>query len=47
MLSAAETRALLGILIYSFARVTAAVSLRVTDYYTQGHNGRRRGRTWA
>ena len=47
VLSAAETRALLGILIYSFARVTAAVSLRVTDYYTQGHNGRRRGRTWA
>ena len=29
-------RALLGVLVYSFARVTAAVSMRVADYYTQG-----------
>ena len=29
-------RAFLGILVYSFARVSAAVSLRVADYYTQG-----------
>ena len=29
-------RALLGVLVYSFARVSAAVSLRVADYYTQG-----------
>ena len=29
-------RAFLGVLVYSFARVTAAVSLRVADYYTQG-----------
>ena len=28
-------RALLGVLVYSFARVSAAVSLRVADYYTQ------------
>ena len=29
-------RAFLGVLVYSFARVSAAVSLRVGDYYTQG-----------
>jgi len=29
-------RALIGALIYSFARVSAAVSMRVADYYTQG-----------
>ena len=29
-------RAFLGVLVYTFARVTAAVSLRVADYYTQG-----------
>ena len=29
-------RALLGVLVYSFARVSAAGSLRVADYYTQG-----------
>ena len=29
-------RAVLGVLVYSFARVSAAVSLRVADYYTQG-----------
>ena len=29
-------RALLGVLVYSFARVSAAVSLSVADYYTQG-----------
>ena len=29
-------RAPLGVLVYSFARVSAAVSLRVADYYTQG-----------
>ena len=28
-------RAFLGVLVYSFARVSAAVSLRVVDYYTQ------------
>ena len=30
------TRAFLGVLVYSFARASAAVSLRVADYYTQG-----------
>ena len=29
-------RAFLGVLVYSFARVSAAVALRVADYYTQG-----------
>ena len=29
-------RAFLGVLVYSFARVSAAISLRVADYYTQG-----------
>ena len=29
-------RALIGVLVFSFARITAAVSMRVADYYTQG-----------
>jgi len=29
-------RALIGVLIYSFARVSAAVSMRVEDYFPQG-----------
>ena len=29
-------RAFLGVLVYSFAQVSAAVALRVADYYTQG-----------
>ena len=33
---ASATRAFLGVLVYSFARVSAAVALRVADYYTQG-----------
>ena len=35
-LAGLRDRALLGILVYSFARVSAAVSMRVADYYTQG-----------
>ena len=35
-LAGLRDRALLGVLVYSFARVSAAVSLRVADYYTQG-----------
>ena len=31
-----RARAFLGVLAYSFARVTASVSLRVANYYTQG-----------
>ena len=31
-----RSRTFLGVLVYSFARVSAAVSLRVADYYTQG-----------
>ena len=29
-------RALIGVLVFSFARITAAVSMRVSDYYAQG-----------
>ena len=29
-------RALIGVMVYSFARVSAAVSMRISDYYTQG-----------
>ena len=29
-------RALIGVMVYSFARVSAAVAMRVSDYYTQG-----------
>ena len=36
VLSAKETRALLDVLVYSVARVSAAVSLRVADCYSQG-----------
>ena len=28
--------ALIGVLVFSFSRVSAAVSMRVADYYTQG-----------
>ena len=35
-LAGLRDRALLGVLVYSFARVTAAISMRVADYYTQG-----------
>ena len=35
-LAGLRDRAFLGVLVYSFARVSAAVSLRVADYYTQG-----------
>ena len=29
-------RALIGVLIYSFARISAALSMRVEDYFPQG-----------
>ena len=35
-LAGLRDRALLGVLVYSFARVSAAVSMRVADYYTPG-----------
>ena len=35
-LAGLRDRALLAVLVYSFARVTAAVSMCVADYYTQG-----------
>ena len=35
-LAGLRDRALLGVLVHSFARITATVSLRVGDYYTQG-----------
>ena len=30
-------RALIGVMVYGFARVSAALAMRVADYYTQGH----------
>ena len=33
-------RALIGLMVYSFARVSAALTMRVEDYYTQGRRGR-------
>ena len=35
-LAGLRDRALIGVLVFSFARVSAAVSMRVSDYYTQG-----------
>ncbi len=35
-LAGLRDRALLGVLVFSFARITAAVSMSVSDYYTQG-----------
>ena len=32
-------RALIGVMVYTFARVNAAVSMRVEDYYVQGRRG--------
>ena len=35
-LAGLRDRALIGVLVFSFARITATVSMRVSDYYTQG-----------
>ena len=35
-LAGLRDRALIGVLVFSFARITAVVSMRVADYYTQG-----------
>ena len=35
-LAGLRDRALIGVLVFSFARITAAVSMRVAGYYTQG-----------
>ena len=35
-LAGLRDRALIGVLVFSFARVSAAVSMRISDYYTQG-----------
>ena len=35
-LAGLRDRALIGVLVFSFARITAAVSMQVADYYTQG-----------
>ncbi len=32
-------RALIGLMVYTFARVGAAVSMRVEDFYVQGRHG--------
>src|SRR5271170_2880398 len=33
-------RALIGVMVYTFARVNAAISMKVKDYFTQGRRGR-------
>jgi integrase/recombinase XerD len=33
-------RALIAVMVYSFARISAALAMRVEDYYTQGRRGR-------
>ena len=30
-------RALIGVMLYSFARISAVLNMRVADYYTQGN----------
>ena len=35
-LAGLRDRALIGVLVFSFARVSAAVSMRIADYYTRG-----------
>ncbi len=35
-LAGLRDRALIGVLVFSFARISAAISMRVADYYTQG-----------
>ena len=35
-LAGLRDRALIGVLVFRFARVSAAVSMRISDYYTQG-----------
>ena len=35
-LAGLRDRALIGVLVFRFARITAAVSMRVADYYTRG-----------
>jgi site-specific recombinase XerC len=32
-------RALIGVMVYNFARVSAVISMKVKDYYTQGRRG--------
>ena len=32
-------RALIGVMVYTFARVNAVISMKVKDYYTQGRRG--------
>ena len=32
-------RALIGVMVYTFARVNAVINMKVKDYFTQGRRG--------
>ena len=38
-LTGLRDRALIGVMVYSFARVNAVISMKVKDYFTQGRRG--------
>jgi site-specific recombinase XerD len=38
-LTGLRDRALIGVMIYTFARVNAVISMKVKDYFTQGRRG--------
>src|SRR5271157_2011945 len=38
-LTGLRDRALIGVMVYTFARVNAVISMRVKDYFTQGRRG--------
>src|SRR5205823_12326493 len=38
-LTGLRDRALIGVMVYSFARVNAVLSMKVKDYFTQGRRG--------
>src|SRR5271154_1231915 len=39
VLAVDEARALLGVMVYTFARVNAVIGMKVRDYFTQGRRG--------
>jgi integrase/recombinase XerD len=38
-LTGLRDRALIGVMVYTFARVNAVISMKVKDYFTQGRRG--------
>src|SRR5271157_3570324 len=38
-LTGLRDRALIGVMVYTFARVNAVIGMKVKDYYTQGRRG--------